>query len=387
VPKCQRRTSEECKEKHFDALPDRDFCWACASDEEREEWLEQIAVELCYDRLSIRGNTWQEVFEEARAKMINMGYCPEDDPINVSDKRFLFLVNWANQGYLQGMDLSNKILAVANLQNTNLFKSNLTNTSLWGANLEGAELSEADLTGTRIWLSRLEGVKIWWVDFQKAEYHLRYYLFKRGVGDDIKQIGNEPERPREWVYRELASYWRRLGYHEDEDWARVKHHRVRLMKELGFSSLKDAGFKEGDYPGAEEGWQWFLFWLKKGFPRMISFRINPIKWSVIAGWLLLDILSKYGTSVWRAIIWSFAIWIAFGIVYSIWPGLANISNLPVIQRAIAGFYYSIVTFATLGFGDIHPSGSLGQILATIEVILGYVMLGVLVSVIARKMSR
>ncbi|HDH96500.1 MAG TPA: two pore domain potassium channel family protein, partial [Proteobacteria bacterium] len=51
------------------------------------------------------------------------------------------------------------------------------------------------------------------------------------------------------------------------------------------------------------------------------------------------------------------------------------------------FYYSVVTFATLGYGEIHPKNALGQALSIVEVALGYTMLGVLVSVIARKMSR
>jgi hypothetical protein len=47
-------------------------------------------------------------------------------------------------------------------------------------------------------------------------------------------------------------------------------------------------------------------------------------------------------------------------------------------------YYSIVTFTTLGFGDITPKTSLAAIVVTIEVILGYIMLGGLIAIFSSK---
>lgn len=44
-----------------------------------------------------------------------------------------------------------------------------------------------------------------------------------------------------------------------------------------------------------------------------------------------------------------------------------------------GLYFSLVTFATLGFGDIASAfESSAQIVAVIEVIFGYVFLGMIV---------
>jgi len=51
------------------------------------------------------------------------------------------------------------------------------------------------------------------------------------------------------------------------------------------------------------------------------------------------------------------------------------------------FYYSVVTFTTLGFGDIIPQNSTAAIWVTIEVILGYIMLGGLITIFASKLSR
>jgi len=47
----------------------------------------------------------------------------------------------------------------------------------------------------------------------------------------------------------------------------------------------------------------------------------------------------------------------------------------------------VVTFATLGFGDIAPACALAQVLVIIEVIMGYVFLGLIITIIARRFGR
>lgn len=49
-------------------------------------------------------------------------------------------------------------------------------------------------------------------------------------------------------------------------------------------------------------------------------------------------------------------------------------------------YYSVITFTTLGYGDYLPKEGWGQAVATCEVILGYLMLGILVSILSKKIS-
>ena len=50
-------------------------------------------------------------------------------------------------------------------------------------------------------------------------------------------------------------------------------------------------------------------------------------------------------------------------------------------------YYSIVTFTTLGFGDITPKTSLAALFVTIEVVIGYLMLGGLIAIFSTKFVR
>jgi len=50
-------------------------------------------------------------------------------------------------------------------------------------------------------------------------------------------------------------------------------------------------------------------------------------------------------------------------------------------------YYSVVTFTTLGFGDIIPVNDLARFVVMLEVILGYIMLGGLISIFSNKLAR
>ncbi len=46
-----------------------------------------------------------------------------------------------------------------------------------------------------------------------------------------------------------------------------------------------------------------------------------------------------------------------------------------------------MAYTTLGFGDVTPITTTGQMVVTAEVILGYLTLGLLVSILANKVAR
>ncbi len=51
------------------------------------------------------------------------------------------------------------------------------------------------------------------------------------------------------------------------------------------------------------------------------------------------------------------------------------------------WYFSIVTFTTVGYGDVIPINTLGKILSAIEMFLGVTMVAAWTSILVRKMSR
>ncbi len=56
------------------------------------------------------------------------------------------------------------------------------------------------------------------------------------------------------------------------------------------------------------------------------------------------------------------------------------------HNLFSAFYYSVVTFTTLGYGDIFPKGGWAQLSVIVEVVLGYVTLGVFVYLLSRKVG-
>ena len=91
---------------------------------------------------------------------------------------------------------------------------------------------------------------------------------------------------------------------------------------------------------------------------------------------------------------SFGIWAAWSILiaigfsakyYYLGPNAFKIAHLSWGFKSV--FYYSVVTFTTLGFGDVVPCTTEASIWVSIEVILGYFMLGGLISILATKLAR
>ena len=97
------------------------------------------------------------------------------------------------------------------------------------------------------------------------------------------------------------------------------------------------------------------------------------------------ILANCGRSMLLWAAWSLGIALMFGFLFMrIDPTAFDLRHIPT---KFSFFYYSIVTFTTLGFGDITPKTLTAEILVTIEVILGYIMLGGLISILANKLAR
>ena len=70
-----------------------------------------------------------------------------------------------------------------------------------------------------------------------------------------------------------------------------------------------------------------------------------------------------------------------------WPTPLAFDYPPHYSPWFAPFYFSVVTFTTLGFGDCAPANIPAQLVVMTEVIFGYVMLGVLLALISLYLRR
>ncbi|MDI6447789.1 potassium channel family protein [Anaerobaca lacustris] len=92
--------------------------------------------------------------------------------------------------------------------------------------------------------------------------------------------------------------------------------------------------------------------------------------------------SDYGLSTGR-VLFSFAgLAFVFAIIYWLWPRCVMVNGkVGDVREFVYALYFSVVTMTTLGFGDIaaNPDSTCGQLLLMFQVILGYVLLGALVT--------
>ncbi len=96
---------------------------------------------------------------------------------------------------------------------------------------------------------------------------------------------------------------------------------------------------------------------------------------------LLDYLSSFTNWVG----WAVIILLAFSAIYS-FLGIESI-NFTNDVNWFTPIYFSIVTFTTLGFGDIQPVSALAQVVVSLEVFVGYIFLGGLVTFLANWLGR
>ncbi|MDE0400214.1 MAG: potassium channel family protein [Candidatus Poribacteria bacterium] len=111
--------------------------------------------------------------------------------------------------------------------------------------------------------------------------------------------------------------------------------------------------------------------------------------------------SDYGRSLALWASWSILFVFLFAIAYRFpfpsWMSLGLVDLTPHFHQITGGysgqpltfwdcFYFSVVTFTTLGFGDVVADNTAARFLVTLEVIFGYVMLGGLISIFANKLA-
>ena len=139
--------------------------------------------------------------------------------------------------------------------------------------------------------------------------------------------------------------------------------------------------------------QWIKSWRDRG------------GWGKETAFLFWEATSHCGRSIWLWAAWSILIALLFALIFTPapdwWPhwwwgfwrthGLAFEQTAPSLQEQPVDFlsclYFSIVNFTTLGFGDIVAVNRVARVLVTLEVVLGYVMLGGLISIFANKFAR
>ncbi|PSW73715.1 hypothetical protein C9J41_10945 [Photobacterium sp. GB-50] len=124
----------------------------------------------------------------------------------------------------------------------------------------------------------------------------------------------------------------------------------------------------------------YVDWYQYIFVQLRNFKRLPIGEKLLFSFSL--IITKSWTSY--AVLGIFALIanIVFALIYQV-----NSCGLKGFDGSfLTAFYYSVVTFTTLGYGEITPLTDFTRIIVIIEVLLGYITLGSFVFLIGHKVN-
>ncbi len=230
-------------------------------------------------------------------------------------------------GHLEGATLTN-----AHLEGAILILAYLRGAELILVHLEGAKLIVAHLEGAELRWAHLEGAELMWANLEGADF--------TAVAVDGKTIISECTIDRNTNFTGVGL-----------DAARVEPGPKQLLQ----------------YNVRRIGWN---KWYKQH--RLLA----PLVWFF---WQMSD----YGRSTRRVVGTFFILAFAFAGIYFAVPGLVD--NLHEtghwFGNLVRAVYFSIVTMTTLGFGDMyaHSQSIAGHLLLILQVLLGYVLLGALIT--------
>lgn len=266
---------------------------------------------------------------------------------------------------LEGFNLSK-----ANLQRVNLVKANLKNVkldranlrygSLFGANLEGASLFKTDFESANLKNANLDNADLLGTNLDKTKFE-RVFIGKDNIvkneieGDKALEKGDKKHAHAKYVeaeeiYRNIKNNYKAQG----------------LTTEVGDFFYREMRVKR----------------------KLMSKYSLPRLWAK-----LIDFTCGYGEKPYKiisaslffmminAIIFCFTGYSFSGSEHSLGFHQSIIENIEVILKSV---YFSIVTFTTLGYGDITPIG-FSRFFAVTEAFLGAFMMALFVLTISKKM--
>ena len=211
--------------------------------------------------------------------------------------------------HLQRANLQGADFLEANLKGANLRAAHLEDASLWEAKLQGADLERANLKGASLWAANLKSANLMETNLQGA------YLMAANL-----KSANLFEANLESANVTAIKFNR---------WARYRAIRIATC----YGSPRFKRFAQ-DQDFLEE---YRSIWWRR-----------PIYWL----WL---VFADCGRHLWPWLCWSIALAIGYGcIFYSMGEAAFELkSKLPWGLGSM--IYYSVVTFTTLGFGDVIPN--------------------------------
>ncbi len=241
---------------------------------------------------------------------------------------------------LRQANLMGAILINSNLQGAILVNSNLQGANLFAANLQKALLDNANLQGAKLQGAKLQRARIKKADLRNAD------LAEANLeGTDLGAANLENANVRGVQFNR----W-------------TKYRGIRASTCYGSPIFKRfAQDQEFIEEFRESRWRFPIYFL----------------------WL---IFADCGRSFLLWVFWCISVVLGFACRYwNMGPACFKHTDLP--WQPISAIYYSVIAFTTLGFGDVAPKTISAMKWVISEEIMGYIMLGGLISIFVNKLAR
>ena len=250
---------------------------------------------------------------------------------------------------LLGSDLTGADLANATLRRTGMGQVTAPDAILFGARCEGASFSGSDLSRADLRATDLSGTRMIQTTLDHA-----VLTAARLAGAELTRASVDGAVLRDADLR--GAQLRAVTGYRTADWI-------------------DADISDVDFTGA-----WNIRRHIQDVNYIHEFRAQSRYHELL--YRLWWITSDCGRSLARWTAWTVLVALLYAVAYTTVD-----MDWGQNRTALSPLYFSVVTFTTLGFGDILPGSATAQALAMSEVVLGYLSLGGMMSILSDKMAR
>lgn len=246
-----------------------------------------------------------------------------------------------DDSYCESSDFSGSNMQGASLSRAQLNKAKLSNLNLSSISMAGADLHSATILGSNLDNVNLRGANLRNANLSGA------VLTDADLSDACLMAANLAECKVDGIQYDRSTKFR--GVRVDSCFGSSRFKRFAMDQDF----IEE--FQE-DHPYA------FYLWFA---------------------------LTDCGRSLTRVGCWVVGLIVLFALLFYLQGASALAINVEsgLSWNFATTLYYSTVTFTTLGFGDITPRTPMAALLVTIEVGVGYLMLGILISILASKVAR
>lgn len=296
---------------------------------------------------------------------------------------------------LVGCDFSGADLREADLSRTDLRDARFADADLHGADLSGTDLRGADLSDADLSDVDLDDADARRATFRGSDME-RASLVRTNLRDASIEAAElyEVHLSDTWINEGTDLGWR-CAYESDRDVdAGHGDHAVDRLEAAAWTyRALEQLCRENALPGRT---RWYYVrekdarrkhaWGAGNYARALR--------SEVSRWVM-----EYGSNPWRIVAASLAVIVAWAFLYPLTGGLLDSTTHQVFGYVVEAptdapryyattvflksLYFSVVTFATLGYGDIQPVGASARALATVETLLGSLLTALLVFVLSR----